>query len=64
MKLEENGRKALWWEVKRLLAKANYKVHTDAVKERLIPAAISKKQADERGIHQTGFIAKRQTAKT
>jgi hypothetical protein len=46
LKLEENEKKALGWNVKRLLAKANYKVHTDAVKERLIPSEISKKQAD------------------
>jgi len=46
LKLEENEKKALGWNVKRLLAKANYKVHTDAVKERLIPAEISKIQAD------------------
>ena len=46
LKLEEGERKALEWDVKRLLAKANYKVHTDAVREKLIPSAISKKQAD------------------
>jgi hypothetical protein len=46
LKLEENERKALGWDVKRLLAKANYRVHTDAVKEKLIPETVSKKQAD------------------
>jgi len=46
LKLEENERRSLGWDVKRLLAKANYKVHTDAVKENLIPLAISKKQTD------------------
>jgi hypothetical protein len=55
LKLEEGERMALGWDVKRLLAKANYpsaalrtfgKVHTDAVKERLIPLAISREQAD------------------
>jgi hypothetical protein len=46
LKLEENQKKSLGWDVKRLLAKVNYKVHTDAVKERLIPLEISKKQAD------------------
>jgi len=46
LKLEEYEKKSLGWDVKRLLAKANYKVHTDAVKEMLIPATISKKQAD------------------
>lgn len=46
LKLEENEKRALGWNAKRFLAKANYRVHTDAVKERLIPATVSKKQAD------------------
>lgn len=46
LKLEENEKKTLGWDVKRLLAKANYKIHTDAVKEKLIPSEISKIQAD------------------
>ena len=45
LKLEENERKQLGWDVKRFLVKANYKVHTDAVKENLIPKNISKKQS-------------------
>ncbi len=44
LKLEENERKKLGWDAKRFLAKANYKVHTDAVKEKLIPAQVSKRQ--------------------
>jgi hypothetical protein len=46
LKQEENERKALGWNMKRLLSKVNYKVHTDAVKENLIPKNISKKQID------------------
>lgn len=45
LKLEENERKQLGWDAKRFLVKANYKVHTDAVKENLIPKNISKKQS-------------------
>ncbi len=41
---EEHERKSLGWDAKRLLAKVNYRVHTDAVKENLIPSKISKKQ--------------------
>lgn len=46
LKQEENERKSLGWDTKRLLAKVNYKVHTDAVKENLIPKNISKRQMD------------------
>lgn len=44
LKEEENGRKSLDWNAKRILAKVNYRVHTDAVKYNLIPAKVSKKQ--------------------
>jgi hypothetical protein len=33
------------WNVKRFLVRANYKVHTDSVKQNLIPREVSKKQA-------------------
>lgn len=46
LKQQEEQRKALGWDVKRLLAKVNYRVHTDAVKENLIPADLSKEQID------------------
>ncbi len=42
LKEEENIRKELGWDAKRFLAKANYKVHTDAVKENLIPEYLPK----------------------
>ncbi len=45
LKLDEAKRKELGWDAKRFLVKANYKVHTDAVKENLVPRNISKKQA-------------------
>jgi hypothetical protein len=45
LKIEENERKELGWDAKRFLVKANYRVHTDAVKENLVPKNISKKQA-------------------
>ena len=37
LKQDEKHQNALEWNVKRLLSKANYKVHTDAIKENLIP---------------------------
>ena len=46
LKEEENQRLALGWDVKRTLAKVNYKIHTDAVKAHLIPPYISKSAAN------------------
>jgi hypothetical protein len=46
LKQEENDRKSLGWDTKRLLAKVNYKVHTDAIKENLIPKDILQRQID------------------
>ena len=42
LKTDENHQNALDWSVKRLLSKANYKIHTDAIKTNLIPPDISK----------------------
>ena len=46
LKDEENERKALGWDIKRTLTKINYKIHTEAIKENLIPAQLSKEQVD------------------
>ena len=40
LKEDENNRLALGWDVKRELAKVNYKIHTDAIKQNLIPLKI------------------------
>ena len=45
LKQEEDERMAIGWDAKRMLAKVNYKVHTDAVKEKLIPPHLSKSQS-------------------
>ncbi len=45
LKYEENERLKLGWDVKRELVKINYKIHTDAIKENLIPLEISAKDA-------------------
>jgi hypothetical protein len=44
LKEEESKTKALEWNLQRTLAKVNYKIHTDAVKEHLVPAKITKEQ--------------------
>jgi hypothetical protein len=41
LKLEENDRLKLDWNLQRTLAKVNYTIHTDAIKELLIPAVLS-----------------------
>lgn len=38
LKTEENERKLSWWDIKRNLAKINYRVQTDAIKDYLIPS--------------------------
>ncbi len=45
LKDEENDRLQLGWNLQRTLAKINYRIHTDAIKETLIPAAVTKSQA-------------------
>ena len=42
LKDEETDRLQLGWNLQRTLAKVNYRIHTDAIKENLIPPAISK----------------------
>lgn len=44
LKSDESHRYALDWNVKRLLSKANYKIHTDAIKQNLIPPDVTKAQ--------------------
>lgn len=46
LKEEESNRLALGWDLKRALTKINYRIHTDAIKENLIPNRISKEQAN------------------
>lgn len=42
LKADENDRLQLEWNLQRTLAKVNYHIHTDAIKENLIPASLSK----------------------
>jgi hypothetical protein len=42
LKEDENDRLKLEWNLQRTLAKVNYRIHTDAIKENLIPPALSK----------------------
>ena len=44
LKADENNRLKLEWSLQRTLAKVNYHIHTDAIKENLLPEALSKAQ--------------------
>jgi hypothetical protein len=48
LKSEENDRLKLEWNLQRTLAKVNYQIHTEAIKENLIPKQITR--------HQAGFV--------
>jgi hypothetical protein len=42
---EEQQRLSLEWNLQRTLAKINYRIHTDAIKEQIIPPEVTKEQA-------------------
>jgi hypothetical protein len=44
LKDEEASSKSLEWSFQRTLAKVNYKIHTDAIRERLVPPRLTKAQ--------------------
>lgn len=43
-RLKDEERKQLGWDIRRNLTKINYRIHTDAIKENLIPTELSKEQ--------------------
>lgn len=43
-RLKERERETLGWDLRRNLAKINYRLHTDAIKTHLIPAALERSQ--------------------
>jgi hypothetical protein len=45
LKEDENRRLSLAWNLNRTLSKLNYRIHTDAVKQHLIPAEVTSAQA-------------------
>jgi hypothetical protein len=44
LKADENDRLKLEWNLQRTLAKVNYRIHTDAIKDNLVPRELSKAQ--------------------
>ncbi|HAU56247.1 MAG TPA: DNA-binding protein [Comamonadaceae bacterium] len=47
LKEEESSRLQLGWNLQRTLSKINYRIHTDAIKETLIPPSITKAQTSQ-----------------
>jgi len=45
LKEDENNRISLEWNLQRTLSKINYRIHTDAIKDEIIPKKITKMQA-------------------
>lgn len=45
-RLKEEDYRQLGWDIRRNLAKINYRIHTDAIKENLIPAALTGTQVN------------------
>ena len=46
LKEDENSRLSLAWNLNRTISKINHKIHTDAIKEHLVPKNITKEQAN------------------
>jgi len=45
-RLKDEERKQLGWDIRRNLAKINYRIHTDAIKENLVPPELTPKQVN------------------
>mgnify|MGYP004648598749 CR=1 FL=1 len=63
LKESEDHRLSLEWNVKRILAKANYRIHTDAIKANLIPSELPNVQqgfvyADEADVLNVALFGK------
>ena len=46
-RLKDEERKQLGWDIRRNLTKINYRIHTDAIKENLIPVELTKQQIND-----------------
>ncbi len=46
LKEDENNRLKLGWNLQRTLAKINYRIHTDAIKKKLVPKELTKAQVN------------------
>lgn len=59
LKIDENERLILGWDAKRMLTKINYKIHTDAIKEKIVlPLKLSSKAATIRYANEADVLNK------
>lgn len=63
LKTEENSKEKLEWNLQRTISKINYRIHTDAIKENLIPISLTVNQknfiyADEADILNVALFGK------
>ncbi len=63
LKIEENSKDKLEWNLQRTISKINYRIHTDAIKENLIPISLTANQknfifADEADILNVALFGK------
>jgi len=56
LKEEESSQKQLEWNYQRHLAKVNYRIHTDAIKENLIPESLSKQKISYVYAHEADVL--------
>ncbi len=56
LKEDENIRLSLAWNLNRTLSKLNYRIHTDAIKTHLIPAAVTSSQATVIYAHEADVL--------
>jgi len=56
LKEDENDRQMLEWNIQRTLTKINYKIHTDAIKEKLIPRELTKEQANMKYANEADLL--------
>src|SRR5574343_39680 len=63
LKEDENRRLSLDWNINRILSKLNYRIHTDAIKDHIIPSDLTKEQesfiyADEADVLNVALFGK------
>ncbi|MBL7727300.1 MAG: KilA-N domain-containing protein [Dinghuibacter sp.] len=56
LKEEENHRLSLEWNLTRTLSRINYRIHTDAIKEHLVPPELTKEQAGMIYAHEADVL--------
>ena len=56
LKSDENSRLSLNWNLNREIAKLNYRIHTDAIKDNLIPPELTPEQISYKYANEADFL--------